>query len=150
MMKFLKRLFASKPSSVRQVDRGERPKEWINWKPKDGPPIAPHGFVKLNGATDVAVAGTSYRLQDCLLFLSALKGGRARAGSVKLVREVDNPDFPEAIAVFGILEHKEVHIGYLPKDVTDLIQTKFSDEMPLSAGLKEWGKKSSGEAVFFA
>ena len=149
MFGVLKKLFGVEHASAGSVENRDATREWYSWKPKDGPPTPPNGFVKLPKATEVSVAGTSYRIEDCKLFLSALKGGRAGANSIDLRRDSSNPEHPHAIAVFGLLGHKEVHIGYIPSDLSDMIRTKFSSDMPLKAGLKEWGKKKSAEAVFF-
>jgi HIRAN domain len=122
---------------------------WLSWKSDDYPPEAPDGFVKLTGATDVSVAGTSYRLADCKIVISALKGGRADAASINLVREENNVDHPNAVGVFAKLLHRECHLGYLPRDIADMIAHNFTPDMPLMAALREWGQKKSGDAVFF-
>ena len=149
MFGFLKRLLGSGSgqSSTKREPSAER--EWFSWKADDYPPSAPEGFVKLSGTTDISVAGTSYRLDDCRTLLSALKGKRVDQEAILLIREENNPDHPNAIRVVAKLSHKEVHIGYLPRDINDMIAQKFSRDMPLKASLREWGKKKTDDAVFF-
>ena len=149
MFKILKMLLGGSKRPSRSKDDVPQESAWLSWKSDDYPPAAPDGFVKLTGATDVAIAGTSYRLGDCKIAISALKGGRVDAASIDLVRDGNNVEHPNAVSVFAKLRHRECHIGYLPSDVADMIAHDFSPEMPLKAALREWGQKKSGDAVFF-
>jgi HIRAN domain len=149
VFKILKLLFGGGKQPSRSKKDVPQESAWLTWKSDNFPPAAPDGFVKLAGANDVSVAGTSYRLADCKIAISALKGGRADAASIDLVREANNLEHPNAVGVFAKLRHRDCHIGYLPSDVADMLVHDFSTDMPVKAALKEWGQKKSGEAVFF-
>ncbi|MFN4194163.1 MAG: HIRAN domain-containing protein, partial [Tabrizicola sp.] len=140
MFNILKMLLGGSKRPSRSQNDGAQENTWLSWKAHDHPPTAPDGFVKLTGATDVAIAGTSYRLEDCKIAISALKGGRVDAASIDLVREGNNVEHPNAVGVFVKLRHRECHIGYLPRDVADMIAHDFSADMPLKAALREWGQ----------
>jgi hypothetical protein len=152
MMRILKLLFGGAKSShkvARQTDHNDGyESEWLKWS-NDDYSTASDGFVKLSGATDVSVAGTSFRLDDCRVVLSALTGKRGDPSAVNLVRETDNPDHSRAVKVVVKLQHRDVHIGYLPSDISDMIAHKYSIEMPIEGSLRQWGKKKTGDAVFF-
>lgn len=149
MLKLLRALLGRSKKSQRDNEDLPQESQWIRWKPNVQPPAAPSGFVKLTGATDVAVAGTSYRLDECKVAISALKGGRVNANTVSLIRETDNPEHENAVRVVINLRHRQCHIGYLPRDVADRIAQEFAREMPLEATLREWGQKKSGDALYF-
>jgi hypothetical protein len=149
VFKIFKLLFGSSKRPSRNQKDVPQESAWLSWKSDDYPPSAPTGFVKLNGATDVAVAGTSYRLEDCKIVVSALKGGRADAASIVLAGEANNVEHQNAVGVLVKLRHRECHIGYLPSDVADMIAHEFTSDIPLKAALREWGQKKSGDAVFF-
>lgn len=149
MLKIFKLLFGSSKLPSPSQKEVQQESAWLSWKSDDYPPSAPIGFVKLTGATDVSVAGTSYRLEDCKVVISALKGGRTDAASIVMTREDNNVEQPNAVAVSVRLRHRECHIGYLPSDVADMIAHEFTNDIPLKAALREWGQKKSGDAVFF-
>lgn len=149
LFKILKLLFSSAPKSRRSEDDVPYESAWLRWESDDYHLSEPEGLVKLTGATDVAVAGTSFRLEECKIVISALKGNRANSSSLNLVHEEDSVDHPHAMAVFVKLRHRDCQIGYLPSDVADMIAHSFSKDMPLRATLRSWGQKKSGDAVFF-
>jgi len=149
VFKILKLLLGGRKRPSRSQNDAPQESAWLTWKSYDYPPAAPNGFVKLTAATDVAVAGTSYRLAECKIVISALKGGRVEAAAIDLVREENNVEHPNAVGVFAKLRHRECHIGYLPSDVADMIAHDFTPDMTLKAALREWGQKKSGDAVFF-
>lgn len=149
MFKIFKMFLKSGKASPQNPKSPPESGDWLSWKPDNNPPSAPAGFVKLAGAGDVSVAGTSFRLSDCQVVLSALNGDRVDNASIHLTHEDANPDHPNAIKVVVKLRHRDCHIGYLPSDISDMITHGFSKGMPLKAALREWGKKKTGDAVFF-
>ena len=149
MIKLLNWLIKQNRTTIKTKSPTPETSEWLSWKPSIYPPNAPEGFIRLNGASDISVAGTSFRLQDCRVALSALKDYRVTGSAIDLVRDASDPTHPNAIRVVFKLKHRDVDIGYLPADISDMIAHSFSEVMPLKAGLREWGQKKTGDAVFF-
>lgn len=149
MFRLLKKLLGGGAATSVERQSGSDESSWVKWSSDNFPPTPPEGFVKLAGAASVLVAGTSFRLEDCGVVLSALKGRRIKPSDFVLERQKNRPEHPNAIGVVAKLGHRDVHIGYLPSDISDMIAHKFSSDLPLSIWLKEWGQKKSLDAVFF-
>lgn len=149
MIKLLKWLLKNSQSSSKTKPRIPEGSEWLSWKASVYPPNSPDGFIRLNGASDISVAGTSFHLQDCRVVLSALKDERVTESAIDLVRDSSDPSHPDAIRVVAKLKHRDVDIGYLPADISDMIAHSFPEAMPLKASLREWGQKKTGDAAFF-
>jgi hypothetical protein len=119
---------------------------WDAAKPPRNQIDRPDGFVVHE--IEVRIAGMSHR-DGALPFVraarAAFRGGRGWP-TIRLEREPENPASSMAIKVVGRLPQSQtdVHLGYLPADVSQLLAERFDAAMPLAAILRSVGTNNGG------
>jgi hypothetical protein len=128
--------------------------KWHSYDVPYGKEHRPAGMVTLAGATDITVAGTSFRLQNCAEFIKAAVAAQERSGAqpaLEVHRQPDNPGHPNSLAVYGVLrDGRKWHLGYVPTEISGVIANDWEADMPLAAELRRFGLSRTDEAVFFA
>ena len=153
-MGLLNLLFGRKPQASTQshAPPASDPDEWNAARAIPEDRKKPSGFVFLEGAVDIRVAGISFRPEAARAFVKATRaasrGGRGW-GTITLEREPDNPHGSTAIKVMATAPggRQAQHIGYIPADISAIIAEQFLPDLPLAATLRSVGSKGEFNSV---
>ena len=105
------------------------------------------GVTLLPGFNDISLAGVNSFQENCARFIM---DADERNAMIDLVREHNNPNDPNAMAVYGTtkLGAERVQIGYLPAKKAKEFTETYTDEMPIQGELRKGGVHRDEDAVF--